>query len=220
MLVTNELAGVDKYSQEIAKRLTVRQIGSRRYLSAGDAYRLARLDKEMYPKILTSGDKEPYLTNSTQLPVGHTDDLIEAIEHQNDIQPLYTGGTIFHTFLGEKLSSASAAKALVKKIAENTRLPYFSITPTFSVCPEHGYIKGEHFKCPKPSANGKTCGKEAEVFSRIVGYFRPVKNWNIGKQAEFKDRLEYTEQKGMAGQFKPELINQPAAPAKAECQTC
>ena len=114
----------------------------------------------MHPDIITAGEKEPYLTNSTQLPVDKTDNLIEAIEHQNKIQPLYTGGTIFHTFLGEKVSSGEACKQLVKKIASNTTLPYFSITPTFSVCPEHGYIKGEVYKCPQ-------CDIETEVYSRI-----------------------------------------------------
>ncbi|MBU1005835.1 MAG: ribonucleoside triphosphate reductase [Nanoarchaeota archaeon] len=154
------------------------------------AYRLARIDKKMYPEIITSGKDEPYLTNSSQLPVDYTDDPITALEHQNDIQPLYTGGTIFHTFMGERLSSGESAKQLVKKIAENTRLPYFSITPTFSICKEHGYIKGEHFKCPD-------CGTDTEVYSRIVGYFRPVQNWNPGKREEFKDRLEFTEENGI-----------------------
>lgn len=112
------------------------------------SYRLAKSDTEMYPNIKTSGKEVPFLTNSSQLPVDHTDDPIEAVMHQNDIQPLYTGGTIFHTFLGERLNSWKDARNLVKKIAENTKLPYFSITPTFSVCPTHGYIKGEHFTCP------------------------------------------------------------------------
>ncbi len=159
------------------------------------AYRLARLDKKMHPDIITSGKDEPYLTNSTQLPVDYTEDPIEAIEHQNDIQPLYTGGTIFHTFMGERMSSGESAKQLVKKIVENTKLPYFTITPTFSICNDHGYIKGEHFKCPD-------CGKETEVYSRIVGYFRPVQNWNLGKKEEFKDRLEFTEEKALARQIK------------------
>jgi len=163
------------------------------------SYRLARLDKKMYPDIITAGDKEPYLTNSTQLPVDYTDDPIIAIEHQNKIQPLYTGGTIFHTFMGEKLSSGEACKQLVKKIAENTQLPYFSITPTFSVCPEHGYIKGEIYKCPE-------CGIETEVYSRIVGYYRPIRQWNNGKKEEFKDRLEYLEQKGLTGTIKMESV--------------
>jgi len=158
------------------------------------SYRLARLDKKMHPDIITAGEKEPYLTNSSQLPVDKTDDMIEAIEHQNNLQPLYTGGTIFHTFLGEKISSGESCKKLVKKIAENTRLPYFSITPTFSVCPEHGYISGEISKCPQ-------CNSETEVYSRIVGYFRPIRQWNNGKKEEFRDRLEYTEAKGLAGEF-------------------
>ncbi len=159
------------------------------------AYRLARLDKKMHPDIITAGKEEPYLTNSTQLPVDYTEDPIEAIEHQNGIQPLYTGGTIFHTFMGERMSSGESAKQLVKKIVENTKLPYFTITPTFSICNDHGYIKGEHFKCPD-------CGKETEVYSRIVGYFRPVQNWNLGKKEEFKDRLEFTEEKALARQIK------------------
>ncbi len=112
------------------------------------SYRLARIDKELYPDIFVSGTKEPFLTNSTQLPVDYTDDVITALEHQNDLQPLYTGGTMFHTFLGEAMSDGEACKNLVRKIAENTRLPYFSITPTFSICPVHGYVKGKHFNCP------------------------------------------------------------------------
>jgi ribonucleoside-triphosphate reductase len=156
----------------------------------GASYRLARLDKKMYPDIITQGEKEPYLTNSTQLPVSYSDDLVKALEHQNDIQPMYTGGTIFHTFLGERMMDGDAAKMLVKKIAYNTKLPYFSITPTFSVCKTHGYIRGEVYQCP-------TCGEDNEVFSRIVGYFRPLKNWNAGKQEEFKDRLEFAEKKAL-----------------------
>jgi len=140
----------------------------------------------------------PYLTNSTHLPVGLTDNAIEAIEHQNEIQTLYTGGTIFHTFLGEKMCSGESCKRLVKKIAHNTKLPYFSITPTFSVCKTHGYIKGKEFNCPD-------CGEETEVFSRIVGYYRPINNWNIGKKEEFKDRLEYLEKKSLEHPFKTEL---------------
>ncbi len=113
------------------------------------SYRLAKLDKQLHPDIITAGEKEPFLTNSTHLPVDYTDDAVSAIEHQNDIQHLYTGGTIFHTFLGEKMTDGEACKQLVKKIAQNTRIPYFTITPTFSVCPEHGYIVGEHFECPQ-----------------------------------------------------------------------
>ncbi len=127
----------------------------------GASYRLAREDKKMYPDIITAGKGRPYLTNSTQLPVDFTDDAIAAVEHQNDIQPLYTGGTIFHTFLGEKVSSPESCKNLVRKIAENTKLPYFSITPTFSICPEHGYIAGEHFTCPV--CDGNNNGSEKSV---------------------------------------------------------
>jgi ribonucleoside-triphosphate reductase len=119
------------------------------------SYRLARTDKKMHPDIITSGKKEPFLTNSTQLPVDFGDDVIAALEHQNDIQHLYTGGTIFHTFLGERMSSAEACKSLIKKISKNTRIPYFSITPTFSICPVHGYIQGEHHTCPVTTNGGK-----------------------------------------------------------------
>jgi ribonucleoside-triphosphate reductase len=154
------------------------------------SYRFARLDKKYHPEIITSGDKEPFLTNSTQYPVDKTNDAVEALLHQNEIQPLYTGGTIFHTFLGEAVSSGESCKKLVQKIAFNTRLPYFSITPTFSVCKDHGYIQGEHFDCP-------TCGGESEVYSRIVGYYRPVQNWNEGKREEFKFREEFVEAKSL-----------------------
>jgi anaerobic ribonucleoside-triphosphate reductase len=164
----------------------------------GTSYRFARLDKEHHPDIITSGEKEPFLTNSTQLPVDYTDDPIAAVEHQNDIQPLYTGGTIFHTFMGERLSSGEACKRLVRKISYNTRLPYFSISPTFSICKTHGYIKGEKFECP-------TCGEKTEVFSRIVGYYRPVQNWNAGKAEEFRFRKTFKEEKGLGGHFRNEL---------------
>ncbi len=162
------------------------------------AYRLARADKKMHPEIITAGTDQPYLTNSTHLPVNYSDNAIFALQHQNDIQPYYTGGTVFHTFLGEKVSTGAGCMALVKKIAENTKLPYFSITPTFSVCKEHGYIVGEKPKCP-------TCNAETEVYTRIVGYFRPTKNWNPGKKEEFKDRLEYCENKTMATDFEGEI---------------
>ena len=130
------------------------------------SYRLAREDKKLYPDIKTSGENAPFLTNSTQLPVDYTDDVIAALEHQNDIQPLYTGGTIFHTFLGERMTDWKSARTLVKKIAENTRIPYFSITPTFSVCPIHGYVRGEHFNCPFET-NGKS-DEEVEVSDKIL----------------------------------------------------
>jgi ribonucleoside-triphosphate reductase len=118
------------------------------------SFRLALLDKKFHPEIYTAGKDTPYLTNSTHLPVGFTEDAIEAVIHQNEIQPLYTGGTIFHTFLGEKISNGKTCKELVKKIAENTKLPYYSITPTFSVCPVHGYVAGEHFQCPLTISSG------------------------------------------------------------------
>ncbi|MCK4968796.1 MAG: ribonucleoside triphosphate reductase, partial [Candidatus Aenigmarchaeota archaeon] len=168
------------------------------------SYKFGRMDKQLYPDIITSGTKEaPYLTNSTHLPVSHTDNAVEAIEHQNEIQELYTGGTIFHTFLGERLTSTESCKALVKKISHNTKLPYFSITPTFSICNKHGYLKGEQPVC-------QTCGEQTEVYTRIVGYFRPVKNWNKGKQAEYQDRKEYEEQKSLEHPFTPKpIVEQP-----------
>jgi len=165
----------------------------------GTSYRLAKKDKEMYPDIITSGDKVPFLTNSTQLPVDYTDDIIKAIEHQNDVQPLYTGGTIFHSFFGERLEGGESVKRFIKKITYNTKLPYFSITPTFSVCSEHGYIKGKQEKCNE-------CGKMTEVYSRIVGYFRPVNNWNHGKKEEFGKRVVFSEQKGLEKEFVSPII--------------
>ncbi len=146
----------------------------------GASYRLARKDKKQYPKIITSGKKEPYYTNSTQLPAGYTSDIFSALKHQEPLQKLYTGGTVFHTFLGESIDR-DACKLLVKKIAYQFSIPYFTITPTFSICETHGYLKDEQKICPK-------CHKATEVYSRVVGYFRPVKDWNRGKQSEFKDR--------------------------------
>jgi ribonucleoside-triphosphate reductase len=152
----------------------------------GTSHSLARLDKKRYPKIVTSGKKVPYYTNSTNLPVGYTNNLVEALRHQDDLQILYNGGTVFHAFLGEAVSSLEGCKLFVRRIAENFRLPYFTLTPTFSVCMEHGYLSGEHPKCPK-------CGKDAEVYSRVVGYYRPIQNWHVGKLEEFRERLEYDE---------------------------
>jgi ribonucleoside-triphosphate reductase len=150
----------------------------------GASYRLAKKDREMFGDIITCGNGEPYYTNSTQLPVDFTDDVFTALEHQEELQCKYTGGTVFHAFLGERISDAGTCKALVKKVAENFRIPYYTITPTFSVCAVHGYIEGEHFSCPH-------CGKECEVYSRVVGYYRPVQCWNKGKKEEFADRKEY-----------------------------
>jgi ribonucleoside-triphosphate reductase len=151
------------------------------------AYRLALKDKERYPDIITAGtQKVPYYTNSTQLPVNYTDDVFEALKLQDEIQCKYTGGTVLHIFLGERMQSGEGVKKLVKKIFENFKLPYITITPTFSICPVHGYIPGEHFFCPKC-----TIKQPCEVYSRIVGYYRPVQQWNLGKQQEFKQRKEF-----------------------------
>ena len=149
-------------------------------------YRLAKHDVEQFPDIITAaeGDGTPYYTNSSHLPVGYTEDVFEALDIQDELQTLYTSGTVFHTFLGEKLPSWKSAASLVKKIAENYKLPYHTMSPTYSICKNHGYISGEHFKCPD-------CGEETEVYSRITGYYRPVKNWNDGKAQEFKDRKVY-----------------------------
>ena len=150
------------------------------------AYRLAKHDRKRYPDILTAGKEgdTPYYTNSSHLPVDYTADIFDALDIQDDLQTLYTSGTVFHAFLGEKLPDWKAAASLVRKIAENYRLPYYTISPTYSVCQEHGYISGEHFTCPK-------CGKKAEVYSRITGYYRPVQNWNDGKTQEYKNRTLY-----------------------------
>ena len=150
------------------------------------SYRLAKHDKEKYPDIITASEngKTPYYTNSSHLPVGYTDDIFSALDVQDRMQTLYTSGTVFHAFLGEKMPDWKAAANLVRKIAENYKLPYYTISPTYSVCKEHGYIAGEHFVCPK-------CGQKAEVYSRITGYYRPVQNWNDGKLEEYKERKTY-----------------------------
>jgi ribonucleoside-triphosphate reductase len=150
----------------------------------GTSYRLAKIDKNLYSEIRASGNGTPYYTNSTALPVDATQDVLYALEHQNKLQPLYTGGSVFHTYLGEAVADPAALKNFIIKAFTNTKLPYLSITPTFSVCKEHGYITGEHFECP-------TCGEPSEVFTRIVGYYRPVSLFNKGKQAEYKDRVVY-----------------------------
>jgi len=149
------------------------------------AYRLAKLDKKKYKDIITA-DGEPYYTNSTQLPVNYTDDLFEALKLQDELQCKYTGGTVFHGFVGERIPNEETVKLLVKRIFENFKLPYFTITPTFSICPHHGYLVGEHFICPKC-----TIEQPCEVYSRIVGYLRPVQQWNKGKQEEFEDRKTF-----------------------------
>ncbi len=151
----------------------------------GTSYRLAKLDKSLYPDIITSGTNEPYYTNSTQLPVGYTDDLFEVLELQDELQCKYTGGTVLHLFLGEPITDEMQTKKLLKSVLSKYKLPYLSITPTFSICEDHGYLQGEHFLCP-------ICQKEAEVWTRVVGYYRPVQNFNKGKKEEYKDRLEYS----------------------------
>ena len=150
------------------------------------SYRLAKHDVEIYPDIITAseGSGTPYYTNSSHLPVGFTEDIFDALDIQDDLQTRYTSGTVFHAFLGEKLPSWEAAANLVRKIAENYKLPYYTLSPTYSVCKDHGYLTGEQFTCP-------ICGQPTEVYSRITGYYRPVQNWNAGKTQEYKDRVEY-----------------------------
>ena len=148
-------------------------------------YRFAKHDKEQYPDIITANENgTPYYTNSSHLPVGYTEDIFSALDVQDELQTLYTSGTVFHAFLGEKLPDWKAAANLVRKIAENYKLPYYTMSPTYSVCKDHGYIAGEQYTCP-------ICGEKTEVYSRITGYYRPVQNWNDGKSQEFKDRKVY-----------------------------
>ena len=149
------------------------------------AYRFAKHDKEQYPDIITANENgKPYYTNSSHLPVGYSEDIFSALDVQDELQTLYTSGTVFHAFLGEKLPDWKAAAALVRKIAENYKLPYYTMSPTYSVCKNHGYLSGEVYTCPH-------CGEKTEVYSRITGYYRPVQNWNDGKAQEFKDRKVY-----------------------------
>jgi len=157
----------------------------------GTSYRLARIDKRKHPNIIFANQRqvvanhaEPFYTNSSQLPVDFEGDLFDALEHQENLQPLYTGGTVFHIFLGERLHSWKSAAELIKKVSWNSRLPYFTLTPTFSICPNHGYTSGEHKQCP-------VCSETCEVYSRVVGYLRPVDQWNDGKQAEFAMRKTF-----------------------------
>ena len=148
-------------------------------------YRFAKHDKKHYPNIITANENgTPYYTNSSHLPVGYTEDIFSALDVQDELQTLYTSGTVFHAFLGEKLPDWKAAATLVRKIAENYKLPYYTMSPTYSVCKDHGYLNGEQYVCPH-------CGKKTEVYSRITGYYRPVQNWNDGKSQEFKDRKVY-----------------------------
>ncbi len=177
-------------------------------------YRLAKHDKKDFPDIITANENgTPYYTNSSHLPVGYTEDIFSALDVQDELQTLYTSGTVFHAFLGEKLPDWRSAAALVRKIAENYRLPYYTLSPTYSVCREHGYITGEQYTCP-------ICGKPTEVYSRITGYYRPVQNFNDGKAQEFKDRLEYNVASSMKKRFGAEAVPAQAeseAPAAAPC---
>jgi ribonucleoside-triphosphate reductase len=156
----------------------------------GTSYRLAKIDKEKNPEIICANEEEyragaePFYTNSTQLPVNYTDDVFEALDLQDTIQTKYTGGTVLHVFAGERVNDPEVIKGLIRKVCENYHLPYFTFTPTFSVCPSHGYITGEHCTCPE-------CGAEAEVYSRVVGYLRPVNQWNKGKREEFRTRKTF-----------------------------
>jgi ribonucleoside-triphosphate reductase len=150
----------------------------------GTAYRLAKADKAKYPDIHTAGENEPYYTNSTQLPVSYTDDIFEVLSKQDDLQSLYTGGTVQHLYLGESIEDIEVCKSLIKKAFTLYKMPYISITPTFSICKGHGYISGEHFSCP-------TCGEVTEVWSRVTGYLRPVENYNAGKKAEYMERKKF-----------------------------
>lgn len=180
------------------------------------SYRLARHDRKHYPDIITAGHEgdTPYYTNSSHLPVDYTSDIFDALDIQDQLQTLYTSGTVFHAFLGEKLPDWKAAASLVRKIAENYRLPYYTLSPTYSVCKDHGYIAGEHFTCP-------SCGKKSEVYSRITGYYRPVQNWNDGKSQEYKNRTVYDilNSKGSAVQEKGKADEPCGAETKAASRT-
>ncbi|OGZ55742.1 MAG: ribonucleoside triphosphate reductase [Candidatus Ryanbacteria bacterium RIFCSPLOWO2_12_FULL_44_26] len=157
----------------------------------GTTYRFAKEDKKRFPDMKQAGSPEaPYYTNSTHLPVSYTDDPLFALEHQDNLQKKYTGGTVLHLFLGERVRDWESCRAFVRKVTERFHLPYITVTPTFSICPAHGYLNGECVQCP-------TCGARCEVWSRIVGYFRPVSEWNKGKQSEYNEREEYSLEKGL-----------------------
>lgn len=176
-------------------------------------YRLAKHDKKHYPDIITAGSEgdTPYYTNSSHLPVDYTTDIFDALDIQDELQTLYTSGTVFHAFLGEKLPDWKAAASLVRKIAENYKLPYYTISPTYSICKEHGYIAGEHFQCPH-------CGQEAEVYSRITGYYRPVQNWNDGKAQEYKNRKLYDMETSELKRVKTNIVTISRNDVKVELQ--
>ena len=176
-------------------------------------YRFAKHDKAEFPDIITANENgTPYYTNSSHLPVGYTEDIFSALDIQDELQTLYTSGTVFHAFLGEKLPHWKAAANLVRKIAENYKLPYYTMSPTYSVCADHGYLTGEQFTCP-------ICGKPAEVYSRITGYYRPVQNWNDGKTQEFKDRKVYDISRShlhKAGRAGAQVTVEPQAPQHSD----
>jgi ribonucleoside-triphosphate reductase len=162
----------------------------------GTTYRFAKEDRRRYPGILQAGtDANPYYTNSSQLPVGYTDDPFEALEMQEDLQRKYTGGTVLHLYMSERLSSAQACKELVRRSLANFRVPYLTITPTFSICPHHGYLAGEHLTCPTcAAAFPDSEPTECEVWTRVMGYHRPVKSFNIGKKGEHAERRPFLEE--------------------------
>ena len=207
---------VQKFAREVLDHMRERlsdyqeQYGDLYNLEATPAesttYRFAKHDKKHYPDIITANENgTPYYTNSSHLPVSYTEDIFTALDVQDELQTRYTSGTVFHAFLGEKLPDWQAAASLVRKIAENYKLPYYTMSPTYSVCSEHGYLPGENHICPH-------CGKEAEVYSRITGYYRPVKNWNDGKSQEFKDRKTYDIENSVLTHEGPV-----EAPAEAPC---
>ncbi len=208
---------VQKFAQEVLDHMRERlsdyqeKYGDLYNLEATPAesttYRFAKHDKELYPDIITANENgTPYYTNSSHLPVGYTEDIFSALEIQDELQTRYTSGTVFHAFLGEKLPDWKAAAALVRKIAENFKLPYYTMSPTYSVCAEHGYLVGEQYTCPH-------CGKKTEVYSRITGYYRPVQNWNDGKSQEFKDRKVYNIP---GSQLKQRILLNPVTPVAEE----
>ena len=214
--LTNEK--VQKFAREVLDHMRERlsdyqeQYGDLYNLEATPAesttYRFAKHDKKHYPDIITANENgTPYYTNSSHLPVSYTEDIFTALDVQDELQTRYTSGTVFHAFLGEKLPDWKAAASLVRKIAENYKLPYYTMSPTYSVCSEHGYLPGENYICPH-------CGKEAEVYSRITGYYRPVKNWNDGKSQEFKDRKTYDIENSVLTHEGP---MEETAPAACDC---
>ncbi len=174
-------------------------------------YRFAKHDTEEFPDIVTAAKngEAPFYTNSTHLPVGYTDDIMDALEMEDEFQTMYTSGTVFHGFLGQELPDWKSAAGLVRKISNNFKLPYYTLSPTYSVCVDHGYISGKHFQCP-------ICGREAEVYSRITGYYRPVRNWNDGKVSEFRNRKTYSEEKFLPGS---DAYCEPTPPARVKAGT-